>query len=270
MKRTLTCMLIIAAASALALDARAQCTSSADCKGGRICQDGRCMSPVSTCSKDTDCPGSLVCQAGACVETSLSAPPAPRLATATTLAPVQPAPVAVTRAARAPREALGAVHANVLGLLGVGFMPGAELGYKSIGVLARLRFPQLGVASHFLYPDADEDESLAFSIGLSLGARWYTSKLRGFYVGGLLEYSFIQVQDDPEQKMEVSHRFATGVDIGYRWHFDRFLLGIGAILGADIPFEAENQFYNGFNKPRDEDVTFFGAAVLELGFYFLR
>jgi hypothetical protein len=46
--------------------ADAGCTSDKQCKGDRICEQGRCVDPHlsgvgGSCSKDKDCPGNLVC-----------------------------------------------------------------------------------------------------------------------------------------------------------------------------------------------------------------
>lgn len=48
----------------------ADCSSDADCKAGRACQNGVCT--ARGCSKDTECPGLAICERGAC--SSLSAP----------------------------------------------------------------------------------------------------------------------------------------------------------------------------------------------------
>jgi hypothetical protein len=52
------------------------CTKDTDCKGSRICEDGKCVEPSTAptekteedCSKDTDCKGTRICENGKCVE----------------------------------------------------------------------------------------------------------------------------------------------------------------------------------------------------------
>jgi outer membrane biosynthesis protein TonB len=54
------------------------CTKDTDCKGSRLCEDGKCVEPATTpakdteegCSKDTDCKGSRICESSKCVESS--------------------------------------------------------------------------------------------------------------------------------------------------------------------------------------------------------
>jgi hypothetical protein len=73
---------------AFASPARADCTKDTDCKGDRVCEQGRCVFPTSApgdCTKDTDCKGDRVCVRGECRAPSPdSSAPAP--------APASPAP----------------------------------------------------------------------------------------------------------------------------------------------------------------------------------
>jgi hypothetical protein len=66
-------MLLATALVALAEadSAHAQCASDAECKGDRICVQGKCTasSPIA-CGKDVDCPDDLVCSGGACRESA--------------------------------------------------------------------------------------------------------------------------------------------------------------------------------------------------------
>jgi hypothetical protein len=77
--------------------ARAGCQADNECKGDRICVEGRCVD-VPTCAKDGDCPGKLVCEQARCVSArALAAPPAP--------APPAAAPPAAAPPPAAPRGA---------------------------------------------------------------------------------------------------------------------------------------------------------------------
>jgi hypothetical protein len=110
----------LALALALALaprDARA-CTSSDQCKGGRVCEAGECVdragctkdtecsgdllchegSCQAGCTKDTECSGDLVCTDGFCAANVPAAPVAPT-------DPAPPAPVAPAPVAPAPAPA---------------------------------------------------------------------------------------------------------------------------------------------------------------------
>ncbi|MGC6418006.1 MAG: EB domain-containing protein [Bradymonadia bacterium] len=43
------------------------CVSDGDCKGTRVCNDGRCQANTPQCTSDSQCPGDLVCESGKCV-----------------------------------------------------------------------------------------------------------------------------------------------------------------------------------------------------------
>ncbi len=46
----------------------AQCASDTDCRAGRVCRDGSCVSPPpAACTRDVDCPGNAICESGSCV-----------------------------------------------------------------------------------------------------------------------------------------------------------------------------------------------------------
>jgi hypothetical protein len=54
-------------------EARAQCTSNADCRAGRVCnKSGACVALA--CSKDIDCPDNGTCEAGTCKTAAQSTP----------------------------------------------------------------------------------------------------------------------------------------------------------------------------------------------------
>ncbi len=105
---------------AVSRDAGAQCTSNADCRGGRVCRDGRCANPA--CTKDTDCAGNLVCMNGACVVPSRGAPPP-------TAAQGQPPPPA--NAQQGAHKPWRGTHGFVGGVLGVGPALIAGHGWKT-------------------------------------------------------------------------------------------------------------------------------------------
>lgn len=64
----------------------AQCTKDIDCKGDRICVNGKCEEPPKQkppCTKDIDCQGDSVCDQGRCegISTNKPAPTAIPLST---------------------------------------------------------------------------------------------------------------------------------------------------------------------------------------------
>lgn len=172
----------------------------------------------------------------------------------------------------APRlESLGSVTANVAGLLGFGLSTMLEFGGEHFGVNARMRFPQAGVISHFLWPNGDE--KLGFSIAVGGGARFYVAErhwMSGFYVGPFIEWMRISVIDDEERKDEVWTYMFVAADLGYRWRFGAFLLGAGAVLGGAISLSAENHFRDDgtVEKRADGGSAFAAQLVADLGFAF--
>jgi hypothetical protein len=76
--------------------AEAQCATNADCRGGRVCVGGSCVTPQ--CTRDVDCPADAVCENGTCVAAAPAPPPPVVVGPAPAPAPVyvaQPAPVPV-------------------------------------------------------------------------------------------------------------------------------------------------------------------------------
>jgi hypothetical protein len=68
--------------------ARAGCENDTQCKGDRICVEGRCVDAApAKCTRDTDCSGNLVCTAGHCAGPSAPSAPAPAPAAAPASAP---------------------------------------------------------------------------------------------------------------------------------------------------------------------------------------
>lgn len=64
----------------LAGAARADCERDSDCKAGKVCQQNRCVAPVS-CSRDSDCSGNQICDRNQCVQpkgSGFDQPPPPR------------------------------------------------------------------------------------------------------------------------------------------------------------------------------------------------
>ncbi|MFH1811043.1 MAG: dickkopf-related protein [Pseudomonadota bacterium] len=68
MKRSFSFVAVLALLVPAAL--RAQCTKDTDCKGDRLCVDGKCQAAErGGCRADVDCPGEQVCEKGRCQDT---------------------------------------------------------------------------------------------------------------------------------------------------------------------------------------------------------
>lgn len=142
-----------------ALAAAQACGSQLDCRGGRLCKEGRCTAPA--CLADTDCgPGRYCTAAGACESASpTAAPPAPPArtsprpppddATPARLVARDPAPLAVLE----PVESLRPTPGGQLGLFvaasaGVGAGDEAYVhgrGNESIGAFVWQTTGEVGV-----------------------------------------------------------------------------------------------------------------------------
>jgi hypothetical protein len=100
---------LVLLATQLVARAAQACKSDTDCKGDRVCESGRCVSPKvgpTACHQDKDCAGNDVCEQNVCIGPNGVAPgaaPAAPMTVATTSAPVVAAP------AQAPGPAAAAM-----------------------------------------------------------------------------------------------------------------------------------------------------------------
>jgi hypothetical protein len=164
---------------------------------------------------------------GECVSANLAAHP-------DAYGELEPAP-APPRDASA--DALANVHADVAGLLQFGLTPTVEVGQTVSGYL-RLRFVNTGLASYLLL-GRDADDDLRFGAGAALGFHWFSAQdgnMRGFYGGAALEYAFVETVDDSVDLARYqTHALIPQIDLGHRWAFGHFFIGVSGKLGLAIP-----------------------------------
>jgi Cys-rich repeat protein len=134
--------------------ASAQCTSNADCKGGRICQAGRCVDVEATrCGKDTDCPGDQVCRAGAC-GAAAAPPPLPAAVPGAAPAGRAAAVVLPTASLSSPRYAQPTVVSSV--------DPGWAFTAGILGTVSAVLVLSTGIGAEVV---GDDDTEAAIGIG---------------------------------------------------------------------------------------------------------
>jgi hypothetical protein len=197
------------------------------CRSGYTCTRSRCVSLCNPlCAADEICTAN-----GECVSAHL----AEHLD-----AYDEPArPTAPERDSSA--DALVNLHVDAAGLLQFGLTPTLEVGEAFSGFL-RLRFLNTGLASHFLLR-RDADDDLRLGAGAALGVHWFSAKrgnMRGLYGGAALEYAFVETRDDSVDFARYqTHALIPQVDLGYRWAFGGFFVGVSGKLGLALPFESE-------------------------------
>jgi hypothetical protein len=236
------------------------------CRSGFTCKHSRC---VSLCNPL--CPAGEVCTAsGECV----SAHVADHLEAYVEREPAHaPAPERDSSA-----DSLVNVHVDAAGLLQFGLTPTIEVGESVSGYL-RLRFMNTGLASYFLL-GRDADDDLRFGGGAALGVHFFSSKrgnMRGLYGGAALEYVFFETRDDSVDFARYqTHALVPQIDLGYRWAFGNFLLGVSGKLGFAIPFESTATGIGETPCPRpnscsvDSSAAFVPGVGVDLGWFFPR
>jgi hypothetical protein len=197
------------------------------CRSGFTCKRSRCLSLCNPL-----CPADEVCTAGGeCVSAHLA-----EHLDAFDAASSTPPPERDSSA-----NARVNLHVDAAGLLQLGLTPTLEVG-EAVSAFLRLRFMNTGLASHFvLRRDADDD--LRLGAGAALGVHWFSAQrgnMRGLYGGAALEYAFVETRDDSVDFARYQvHALIPQVDLGYRWAFGDFFLGISGKLGLAVPFESE-------------------------------
>lgn len=207
------------------VESRSSCEPS--CRSGFTCKQSRC---VSLCNPL--CPADEMCTAsGECISARLAEHPEADVDFGIESAPAS----ARDRSA----NSLVNLHADAAGLLQFGLTPTVEVGTTFSGFL-RLRFMNTGLASYFLL-GRDADDDLRLGAGVALGMHWFSAErgnMRGFYGGGALEYAFVETRDDTVDFARYrTHALIPQLDVGYRWAFGDFFVGVSAKLGLAIPFQ---------------------------------
>lgn len=245
-----------------------QCLPS--CRVGYVCISGQCVSACNpVCSA-----GEVCTERGECVPAG-DAPPA--ASTGPTAQPAEPKKEARSSSA----DSIVNLHFDALGLLQFGITPTLEVGKKFAGYL-RVRPLNTGLMSYFVL-DHEKDDVFKWGIGGALGLHIFSAgagNMRGVFGGPALEYVFAK-NENRKRYMAVykTHALIPQLDLGYRWGFDAFLLGVGGRIGLSIPVgPKENRDepigingcapIAGVNYcDGDRDIHFLGSIFLDLGWF---
>ncbi len=166
------------------------------------------------------------------------------------------------------------VFADLGGIIGFGVRPGIEVGTLD-SLLLRLHLLNTGVMSHAAFVE-NEYERFDWGFGVSVGYRRYQStwgNLRGFYVGGGLDYSVSLIDSRGDADLsQMRHTAAPFGEFGYRWVFGSFALAFGPTLALRYPI-----FVGSFGSDQDLCKTeiecdetsrrFEGTVNLEVGWF---
>lgn len=234
------------------------------CRSGFTCRQSRC---VSLCNPS--CPADETCASnGECI----SAHVADHLAT------FSEPELARAPARDASADALVNIHADVAGLLQFGLTPTLEVGETVSGYL-RLRLVNTGLASYFLL-GRDADDDLRLGIGAALGMHWFSAErgnMRGLYGGAALEYAFVETRDETVDFARYrTHALIPQLDLGYRWAFGDFFVGLSAKLGLAIPLTNQAVGIGATPCPRPEScsedlsVALIPGIGVDLGWFIAR
>lgn len=232
------------------------------CRDGFTCKRSRC---VSLCNPL--CPADEVCTAsGECVSAHVADHREAYVERA-------PAPDRDSSA-----DSLINLHVDAAGLLQFGLTPTIEVGETVSGYL-RLRFLNTGLASHFLL-GRDADDHLRLGAGAALGVHFFSSRrgnMRGLYGGAALEYVFVETRDDSVDFARYqTHALVPQLDLGYRWAFGAFFLGVSGKLGLAIPFKStavgigDDPCRRPYSCSEDLSAAFVPGIGLDLGWFLPR
>jgi len=233
------------------------------CRVGYTCLDGACVSVCNpVCARGEVCSASGECLPDRdALESYASIDPSPRQR------PHDPL-----------RDAVVALHIDVLGALQFGLTPTVEVGKRFSGY-ASLRALNTGMSSYLALGREREDE-FRWGVGGTLGMHVFSASdgnLRGFYGGPALEYIFLDTRDVKRDFASYdTHVLLPEADFGYRWAFGRFLVGVGVRLALAIPLadNAEPLGSMGCRRRQschaDLDVSFLPGLALDLGTFIPR
>lgn len=172
------------------------------------------------------------------------------------------------------RDSRALVFIDMGGVLGYGVRPGLEFGTLHSGLL-RLQLLNTGIMSHAVYVE-NEYERFEWGFGLSIGYRHYESSwgnLRGFYVGGGLDYSISMIGSRGDTDLnQMRHSAAPYGEFGYRWVFGSFMFGFGPTLALRYPvfvgsFGSDQDLCGKQFDCQETSRRFEGTVNLELGWF---
>lgn len=207
------------------------------CRAGYVCGPNRTC--VSICNPP--------CGAGeTCTPDARCVPAAPVVV----VAPPPPREEVEVRREEPPQrsssaDAFLAVHADLMGFAQLGPTLTVEAGTRFSG-LVRARFMSVGLIPNLFIGTLSLPLARAFSVGA--GGRFYSAgrgNLRGFYVGPFVDVVTTSVVHPTEANSSgkglayETLGVLPALELGYRWGFGHFLLGIGGAAGAHVPVYAK-------------------------------
>jgi len=157
-----------------------------------------------------------------------------------------------------------AAYANAASPLMFGLSATIEGGASFAG-WARLRSGNLGLAIPLYESSSGDHVNPAF--GFAAGGRWYSAgrgNLRGFYAGLGVEY--IPLSGSGDRKDWTMPVVVSQIDLGYRWVWGRFLMGVGGWVGPAIIVGHEWKYQDtGAVVQKKKGVYPAGELVFDLG-----
>jgi hypothetical protein len=204
MRRVFLLGLVMTMAQLAAARRAYACKSDTECKGDRVCEAGRCVSPKvgpTRCNGDKDCAGNDVCEQKVCVSPNSvspsaapgtiamapapasAAPPTPQPAAAAPATPSpEPATVSPTPATAGPATVSPAATTTAAPAKGPGApaaaTPALPTTFKSIGVLVPEADDFFGVSAHVDYRvESWSSNEWAATVGFAYEGLFYTGDL---------------------------------------------------------------------------------------------
>lgn len=242
-----------------------QCMPS--CRSGYLCVSGQCVSACNPiCSA-----GEMCTERGECVPGGAAGAPA-------TQTGGESKPEEKKEEPNPSADSHVNLHADVLGLLQFGLTPTLEAGGKHVAGYVRFRPLNTGLLSYFLL-DHNDDDVFKWGLGGALGLHLFSAgagNMRGVFGGLALEYVYAKSEN---KKVHVAtygtHALIPQLDVGYRWAFNRLLLGLSGRLGLSVPVAAVDEpigtngcaQIDSCDEERDP-VSFVGGIALDLGYFF--
>lgn len=172
------------------------------------------------------------------------------------------------------RDSRWLVFVDLGGVIGYGARLGLETGLLN-SILFRIHLLNTGILSHAVFVE-NENERFEWGFGASVGYRHYEStwgNLRGFYVGGGLDYSVSLIESRGDTDLsQIRHSAAPYGEFGYRWVFGSFAFAFGPTLALRYPvfvgtFGTDKALCKTEIECEETSRRFEGTVNLELGWF---